>query len=130
MMSVFTAPGVLGDLLKREYDRDYCREDVELVASTDGYRMGAVLGKVTANGKYALSPATAPSSGSTGEETACAVLLQDVPAGGIRGLIAARGPVIVADKALVFDASVNTDALKSAKHLQLAAFGIVVRNAV
>jgi len=125
-MTVLTAPGVLGDLLKREYDRDYCREDVELVVSAEGYKMGAVLGKVTGNGKYAMSPAT----GSTGEETACAVLLQNVPPNGTQGLIAARGPVIVADTALVFDASVNTDALKSAKHQQLAAFGIVVRKAV
>jgi hypothetical protein len=125
-MTVFTAPGVLGDLLKREYDRDYCREDVELVASAEGYKMGAVLGKVTANGKYALSPAT----GSTGGETACAVLLQDVPVNGEKGLIVARGPAIVADTALVFHSSVNSDALKSAKQQQLAAFGIVVRKAV
>jgi hypothetical protein len=125
-MSVLTAPGVLGDLLKREYDRDYCREDVDLVASADGYKMGTVLGKVTANGKYASSPA----AGSTGEETACAVLMQDVPANGVQGLIVARGPVIVADAALVFHSTVNTDALKSAKQQQLAAFGIVVRKAV
>ena len=126
MMSVLTAPGVLGDLLKREYDRDYCREDVELASVESGYTMGAVLGRVTASGIYAKSPAT----GNSGEETACAVLLQDIPPNGTRGLIVARGPVIVADKALVFDTSVNTYALKSAKHLQLAAFGIVVRNAV
>jgi hypothetical protein len=42
----------------------------------------------------------------------------------------ARGPVIVADAALVFHSTVNTDALKSAKQQQLAAFGIVVRKAV
>jgi hypothetical protein len=126
MMTVLTAPGTLGDLLKREYDRDYCREDVELVASADGYKTGAVLGKVTASGKYALSPAT----GNTGEETACAVLLRDAPPNGTEGLIAARGPVIVADTALVFHASVNTDAGKNAKRQQLAAFGIVVRKAV
>ncbi|GHV50518.1 hypothetical protein FACS1894168_1740 [Deltaproteobacteria bacterium] len=125
-MPVLTAPGVLGDLLKREYDRDYCREDVELVPSADGYKAGAVLGKVTANGKYALSTAT----GTTGEETACAVLLQDVPANGVVGLILARGPAIVADTALVFHSTVNTDALKRAKQQQLAAFGIVVRKAV
>ena len=125
-MAVFTAPGVLGDLLKREYDRDYCREDVELVASADGYKMGAVLGKVTANGKFAVSPAT----GSTGEETACAVLMQDVPPNGTQGIIVARGPVVIADTALVFHASVTTDAGKNEKHQQLAAFGIVVRKAV
>jgi hypothetical protein len=125
-MAALTAPGVLGDLLKREYDRDYCREEVELVASAEGYKMGAVLGKVTANGKYAMSPAT----GTTGGETACAVLLRDVPPNGTQGLIVARGPVIVADTALVFHSSVNTDALKGAKHTQLAAFGIVVRQAV
>ena len=125
-MAVLTAPGVLGDLLKREYDRDYCREDVALAASAEGYKMGAVLGKVTADGKYAMSPAT----GSTGEETACAVLLLDVPPHGTQGIIAARGPVIVADAALVFHPSVSADTLKNEKHQQLAAFGIVVRKAV
>ncbi len=125
-MAIFTAPGVLGDLLKREYDRDYCREDVELAPKESGYKIGTVLGRVSASGLYASSPAT----GNTGEECACAVLIEDVPPNETRGLIVARGPVIVADKALAFDASVNTDALKNAKHQQLAAFGIVVRKAV
>ena len=56
MATVLTAPSVLGDLVKREFDRDYTRETVTLRAGT-AYPMGAVLGRVTADGTYALSPA-------------------------------------------------------------------------
>ena len=91
--------------------------------------MGSVLGKVTADGTYALSPA----SGDSGSQTACAVLLHDVAASETATanvLILARGPAIVADTALVYDASVNSEALKIAKQEQLAAMGIVTREAV
>ncbi len=125
-MPVFIAPAVLGDLLKREYDRDYCREEVVLQDRAGGYPLGAVLGKVTASGEYAFSDAT----GSTGAEAACAVLLEAAPPGKKTGLVAARGPVIVSDAALVFDPSVNSDELKQQKHQQLTAYGIVVRHAV
>lgn len=125
-MPVLTAPPVLGDLLKREYDRHYCREEIVLQERAGGYPLGAVLGRVTASGEYALSPA----SGSTGAESACAVLIEATPPGKKTGLIVARGPVIVADAALVFDASVDSDDLVQGKHQQLTAFGIVVREAV
>ena len=39
----------------------------------------------------------------------------------------ARGPIIVSKDALVFDASVDQPAEKTAKHAQLAAVGIVPR---
>lgn len=86
--------------------------DVTIAASAD-------------SGKYALSPAT----GIDGSETAVAVLLQAVDAtdADAVGLIAARGPVIVSDAALAFDASVDDAAKEAAKKVQLAAAGIVAR---
>ena len=44
-----------------------------------------------------------------------------------QAVVLARGPVIVADRALAFDASVADATAQSLKHQQLAAHGIVVR---
>ena len=117
----------LGDLIKRESDPDYTRETVTLKAGT-AHPLGAVLGRITATGVYASSPA-ASTTGIEGAEIACAVLLHPVAASATdtQAVILARGQVIVADRALAFDASVADAAAQSIKHQQLAAHGIVVR---
>jgi hypothetical protein len=123
------SPATLGDLIKRESDPDYTRETVTLKAGT-AYPLGAVLGRITADGKYTFSPA-ASTTGTEGAEIACAVLLHPVAASATdtQAVILARGQVIVADRALAFDASVTDAAAQSLKHQQLAAHGIVVRAA-
>jgi len=129
-MPALTAPPTLGDLLKFECNPSYGRETVTLKAGTN-YPLGSVLGKVAASGEYRLSPA-AEVVGDEGAETAIAVLLDAVDAtdGAVTGLIAARGPVILADGALVFDASVDQPAERAAKITQLAAAGLVARATV
>jgi hypothetical protein len=126
-MPVLTKSPTLGDLLKYELNAGYCRETVTLKAGTS-YPLGAVLGKITASGKYRLSP-NATVTGDEGAETAIAVLLEAVDATGAdqTGLIAVRGPVILSKAALVFDASVDQPAEKTAKYVQLAAAGLVAR---
>ena len=126
-MPVLTKVPTLGDLLKFELNANYCRETVTLKAGTN-YALGSVLGKITASGKYRLSPA-AQVVGDEGAETAVAVLIEAVDAtgGDKTSLIVARGPAIVAKLALVFDASVDQPAEKDAKHAQLAAAGVVPR---
>ena len=126
-MTVLTSPATLGDLLKREFDPHYSRETVTLKAGT-AYPLGAVLGRITADGKYVFSPA-ASTTGIEGAEIANAVLIEavDATAADAPALVIVRGPVIVADRALVFDASVADPAAQSLKHQQLAAHGIVVR---
>ena len=121
------SPATLGDLIKRESDPDYTRETVTLKAGT-AYPLGAVLGRITADGKYTFSPA-ASTTGTEGAEIACAVMLHPVAASATdtQAVILARGQVIVADRALAFDASVTDAAAQSLKHQQLAAHGIVVR---
>ncbi len=128
-MPVLTKAPSLGDLLKFELSAGYCRETVTLKAGTS-YPLGAVLGRITASGKYRLSPATEV-VGDEGAETAIAVLLEavDATAADRTGLIAARGPVILSKAALAFDASVDQTAEKTAKHVQLAALGLVARDA-
>jgi len=127
MSTALISPATLGDLIKRESDPDYTRETVTLKSGT-AYPLGAVLGRITATGNYALSPA-ASTAGLEGAEIACAVLLHAVPASDTdtQAVVLARGQVIVADRALAFDASVTDAAAQSLKHQQLAAHGIVVR---
>lgn len=135
MSTPLIAPAVLGDLVKREFDPDYSRETITLKAGT-AYPLGAVLGRVTVTATatptslYALSPA-ASTTGLEGAEIACAVLLASVPMSETDRPAPAlvRGPAIVADRALVFDASVADAAALFLKHQQLAAHGIVVRQA-
>lgn len=128
-MPTLTMAPTLGDLLKYELNGSYCRETVTLKAGTS-YVLGSVLGKITASGKYRLSPA-ATVAGDEGAETATAVLIGAVDAtgGDKTGVVVARGPAIVSKAALVFDASVDQVAEIAAKHAQLALAGIVSRDA-
>jgi hypothetical protein len=127
-MPVLNMSPTLGDLLKYELNANVSRETVTLKSGT-AYLLGSVLGKITASGKYRLSPA-AEVVGDEGAETAVAVLLGAVDAtgGDKTGLVVVRGPVIVSKTRLVFDASVDLVAKKAAKHVQLAAAGIVPRD--
>lgn len=126
-MPVLTQSPTLGDLLKYELNGNYTRETVTLKAGAS-YPLGAVLGRITASGKYRLSPA-AEVVGDEGAETAVAVLLEavDATAADTTGVVLARGPAIVAEAALVFDASVDQPAEKAAKKAELATAGIVPR---
>jgi hypothetical protein len=127
-MATLTKTPTLGDLLKYELNGNYSRETITLKSGTN-YVLGSVLGKITASGKYRLSPA-AQVVGDEGAETGVAVLIEavDATAADKTGLVVTRGPAIVSKAALVFDASVDQDAEKIAKHGQLAAAGIVPRD--
>ena len=127
-MPALTMTPTLGDLLKFELNASYCRETATLKAGTS-YLLGAVLGRITATGKYRLAPA-AEVVGDEGAEVAVAVLIESVDAtgGDKTGLIVARGPAIVSKASLIFDASVDQPAETAAKHAELAAAGIVPRD--
>lgn len=125
-MPVLTQPPSMGDLLKYELNPNYTRESVTLLAGTD-YPLGAVLGVVTASGKYTLSPA----SGTDGSEVAAAVLLEavDASAADATGLVIVRGPALLSKAQLTVDASVDNAAKLATKHGQLVALGLVPRDA-
>ncbi len=127
-MTTLTMSPTLGDLLKYELNGNYTRESVTLKSGTS-YALGSVLGRITASGKYRLSP-NAQVVGDEGAESAIAVLLEAVDATSADkpGLVAVRGPVIVSKAALVFDASVDDATKKAAKHAELAAAGLVPRD--
>jgi hypothetical protein len=124
-MTVLTQPPSLGDILKYELNPNYTRETVTLLAGT-AYPVGAVLGRITASGKYKL----ATSGGTDGAQTAAAMLLYSVDASDAdgTGLVIARGPAIVSKSALVFDATVDDAAKTATKHGQLATLGIIPRD--
>jgi len=124
-MTVLTQSSSMGDVLKYEVNPNYTRESVTLLAGT-AYPVGAVLGRITASGKYKL----ATSGGSDGAQTAAAVLLYAVDASlaDAVGIVLVRGPAIVSKAALVFDATVDDAPKIATKHGQLAALGIVPRD--
>jgi hypothetical protein len=124
-MPVLTQPPTMGDVLKYELNPNFTRETVTLLAGTN-YRVGAVLGRITASGKMRLSTAT----GTDGAQNAAGMLLDDVDATSTdaNAVVILRGPAIVSKAALVFDASVDDVTKRAAKHAQLTALGIVPRD--
>ena len=126
-MPVLTEPPSLGDVLKYEVNPDYTREVITLAAGMP-YPQGAVLGRITASGKYKL----ATSGGTDGAQTASAVLLYAVDAtlADATGIVVARGPAIVSRAGLAYDATVDDGAKITTKIGQLAAAGIVARDGV
>ena len=127
-MPVLTMSPTLGDLLKYELNANYCRETVTLKSGTK-YALGSVLGRITASGKYRLSP-DAEVTDDEGAEVAVAVLIETVDAtdDDKSGLVVLRGPAIVSKAALVFDDSVDDGTKKATKHDQLAAAGLIPRD--
>ena len=126
-MPVLTEPPSMGDVLKYEVNPNYTREVVTLLAGLS-YPVGAVLGRITASGKYKL----ATSGGTDGAQTASAVLLYAVDAtlADATGIVVARGPAIVSRAALAYDATVDDAAKITTKIGQLATAGIVARDGV
>lgn len=126
-MPVLTEPPSMGDVLKYEVNPNYTREVVTLLAGMP-YPVGAVLGRITASGKYKL----ATSGGTDGAQTATAVLLYAVDAtlADAEGIVVARGPAIVSRAELAYDATVDDAAKITTKIGQLAAAGIIARDGV
>ena len=124
-MTVLTQPPTMGDVLKYELNPNFTRETVTLLAGT-AYPVGAVLGRITANGKYKLST----SGGSDGAQTTAAVLLYatDATEADQNAVVILRGPAIVSKATLVFDTTVDDAAKTATKHGQLTALGIVPRD--
>lgn len=125
-MPVLTQPPGMGDVLKYEVNPNYTRETITLLAGTP-YPVGSVLGRITASGKYTLSS----SGGTDGAETAAAVLLYAVDAtlADATGIVLVRGPAIVSRAGLAYDGTVDDAAKITAKIAELAALGIITRDA-
>lgn len=126
MATILTEPDVTSDVLLWEADAGHSREAITLRAG-QVYPVGAVLGQVTASGQWTLSPAAAV-AGIEGAENAGAVLLVETDAtlAAAPGLVSARNSTLAA-RGLKYHASVADAAGQAAKHDQLAASHLVVR---
>ena len=123
-MPTLTQAPSQGDIVKFQINPNYTNEAITLLLGTN-YKSGAVLGRITASGKYKLAVVGAVD----GSAVAVAVLLNpaDATLADATGIILARGPVIVSKAAMVFDVSVNTAPLTATKYAELTAVGIVPR---
>lgn len=138
MSVIATSSNRFSAAVKHEYEPSlaYCRELVTMNDAAATLKVGAVVGKVTATGKYKLVEATAVD----GSQVAAGVLIADafgvsqdvtLPATtDTKVLILARGPAMVSKSALTFGASVDTQGELDAAYAQLAAIGILAQNAV
>lgn len=115
------------DVVKTEGPNRYSRDEAIIASGSGVLQVGAVLGRVTASGKY--KPVTPAAS--DGSQTAAAVLLQRADATSAdfaRAVILARHAEVVA-QALVYPAGVNASQQATAIE-QLKAAGIVARRGV
>ena len=121
-MTILTEGRHAGGFIVWEALRDYCREVVTIAAGT--LEPGTVLGKITADGKYAAHDPAAVD----GTETAVAVLWgkADASTAEVQSVVLLRGPAIVNQHDLVFTGT-PTDPEIAAAHTALAAVGILTR---
>ena len=121
----------LSNLVKREYQPEmaYCREAVTFNGLAGDLKIGTVLGKVTATGKYIKAVQTAVD----GSAVAAGILMEDKTVAATTDtvmLALVRGPASISKGALVFDATYNLDAEKLVVYTALVAAGIQVLDAV
>ncbi len=124
-MTVFTEGRHNGEGLMSEASGQRSREAAVVASGAGIIAPGSVLGRVTASGKYVLSPAT----GSDGSEVAVAIAIYGCDATSADQEIA----IIARDaewngNTLTMHSTVNDAAKIAAKQAQLAAVGIIARN--
>jgi hypothetical protein len=124
-MPVLTEGPRPGEFIMSEANWHRSRDNITIVAGSGKVAPGTVLGKITASGKYAPSPAT----GSDGSQTGAAINIHAVDATSVDVKVAAfTRDAEVNGKCLAYEATVNDDTKKAAKATHLAAAGIIVRN--
>ena len=110
-----------GDVILFEEDKRFSRETVTIAAGAD-LTPGAVLGKITASGKYMLSAPAAVD----GSQTPVAVLVRDADAATVDAVsVALLRPAKVSRSALVFDSTINDATKRQTAVDALAAVGIL-----
>lgn len=134
MSVIATSSTRFSAVVKHEYapEFSFCRESIVINDSAQTLKVGAVLGKVTATGKYKL----ALSAASDGSQTPAAILIMDVlgNSGDIalaattdtKAIALVRGPAIVADAGLQLGTGITVAAVRAA----LLSANILVETAV
>ena len=121
-MATLTEGNYQGDLVMFEEDKDYSREAVTIAAGAD-LKIGAVLGKITASGKYIHSDPAALD----GSQTPVAVLLQDADAASadVTNAVVLVRHARVRRAALNYAAAIDTVGERDTAVAALAAVGII-----
>lgn len=108
----------------------YTRAVVTYNGTAGDLKIGRVLGKVTANGKYKI-PVEGAADGSL---VADAIVIEDKMSVALntdtKVLVLIQGPAVVSKSALILDATINTQAEQDAIYAALENKGIAVNNAV
>lgn len=134
-MAVFATDSTrFSGVVKFEFapEKSICRDSIVINDAAATLKVGAVLGKVTATGKYKL----ATSAAADGSQNPCAVLIidglglsRDIALAAntdTKAIALTRGPVIVSDAYLQLGTGITAAAAKTA----LAAVGILVETGV
>lgn len=121
----------LSNVVKQELwpETGYTRAVVTVNDAAATLVPGAVLGKVTATGKYKVAVQTAVD----GSEVADAIVMQEVAVPATtdtKVLVLIKGPAIVSKAGLVLDATYNTAGELAAVYAALEAKGIACNDAV
>lgn len=132
MTKIATENPRISDLVKYEQapEHGWCRDDVVInVAAAADYKIGTVLGKVTATGKY-IPVNAAVVVGEEGAEVAAAILLENVSVAATTDTTvtaAVNGAMIVRDGGLVF-VNTHSTAERAAAVAAIEALGIKTRS--
>jgi predicted regulator of Ras-like GTPase activity (Roadblock/LC7/MglB family) len=132
MTKIATENPRISDVVKYEQapEHGWCRDDVVInVAAAADYKIGTVLGKVTATGKYVPVNAAAV-VGQEGAEVAAAILLENVSVAATTdttATAAVNGAMIVRDGGLVF-VNTHSTAERAAAVAAIEALGIKTRS--
>ena len=107
----------------------YCRDVITVNDSAATLKVGTVLGKVTATGKYKVAKETA----TDGSKVAAAIVIQETAVAGstdTKVLVLASGAAIVSKAGLILDATYDNDTKKGVIYSDLAALRIKTIDAV
>lgn len=107
----------------------YCRDVITVNDSAATLKVGTVLGKVTATGKYKVAKETAVD----GSKVAAAIVIQETAVAGstdTKVLVLVSGAAIVSKAGLILDATYDNDTKKGVIYSDLAALRIKAIDAV
>lgn len=126
-MKTFTEPNNLGDLLKYEADKNYCRETIT-VAQGQNLKLGTILGMSNDTDQVKAVSLDAEATDET--NIAIGVLLEDVDVtSGVKKSLMVTRDAIVASGCVIFpDAATTEQKKKIIKDLE--ARGLVIRQSV
>jgi len=131
MSLLFTENKRFSNLVKAELwpEMGFTRAVVTFNGAAGNLKVGTVLGRVIATGKYKVAVETA----TDGSQVAAAILLEDVTVQANtdkKVLVLLRGPAVVAKGALILDATYNNDTKKNAVYATLETKDIQVYDSI